>query len=56
MSETFICPKCGKNRKFASLGYGTIAFCCDTIYSDEDRNSAKEKLTSREFNPNEKKI
>ena len=48
MSETFTCPKCGKDKKFASLGYGNIAFCCDTIYSDEDMNRAKEQLTSRE--------
>ena len=53
MYETFTCPKCGKDRKFASLGYSNIAFCCDTIYSDEDMNPAKEQLASREFNQNE---
>jgi hypothetical protein len=53
MSETFTCPKCGKDRKFASLGYGNIAFCCDTIYSDEDINLYNKHLTNREFNPND---
>ena len=48
MSETFTCPKCGKDRKFVSLGYVNIAFCCDTIYSDIDINPAKEQLTNRE--------
>lgn len=52
MPETFKCPKCGKETNIASFDYGNIAFCCDTIYSDEDMNPAKEQLTSREFNPN----
>ena len=47
-----ICVHYGKDTNIASFDYSNIAFCCDTIYSEEDMNPAKEQLVNREFNPN----